>query len=358
MKKIVSVVLIVLCLGNVNTNAQEQSEADKFSMHGYLDVVFLGLKSEPLGRNLAYVSMYRMNIMPQYVITPKLKTTILLEGADLFRLDEGGDTDKPGIVEWAYLTYAHNSKLNVKVGTFAIPFGIYNERFYASPTQLTSFLPNSVYFKQNYANEKGDLYSTFLFPRSPSGVLLFGKIISTDKHFLTYNTYYTNESPGESLIGINKHIGGRMLYENASDKLKVGVSYNAYVGANKVLNSTFGGDVQISIKNFQLSTEVITAQIGKRDTIGMPINGSYYNSNGGYIQAGYTIKELVTPYFRYDFFDGSSLIKKDAKTIIVAGVNVAFHPQVIFKMEGYFTNNEDPAVEDTEIFISTLSIAF
>jgi hypothetical protein len=356
MRTITFILIFVFSIGILCLSAQSQMEEDKFSMHGYIDMVFLAGESKPLDRNIAFLSMYRANIMPQYVISPKFKATILLEGADLFRLDEASDVDKPGIVEWAYVTYAHNVRLNVKVGTFAVPFGIYNERFYASPTQLTSFLPSSLYFKHIYKDEGGRDYSTFLFPRSPSGVMLFGKLLNTDKHYVTYNAYYGNESPGQSLIGLNKYLGGRLFYENANDKVKIGASYNAYVGANKLINSTFGADLELKINNLQFSTELVAAQIGKRDTLSMPINNEYYTSKGCYVQLGYTFKEQITPYFRYDFFDPTKQFSDDFQAITIIGVNVAFNPQVIFKVEGYLSNLQ--VDDDANILISTLSIAF
>jgi hypothetical protein len=358
MKKLISLVIILTCFGSFHVKAQGINEQEKFSMHGYMDMVYLGAEVKALDRNIGYLSMYRLNLMPQYTLSPKLKVTILLEGADLFRLDEAGDTDKPGIVEWSYLTYTHNAHFNVRVGTFAVPFGIYNERFYASPTQLTSFLPSSLYFRHSYMDEADKPYSTFLFPRSPSGLMLFGKILNSNKHYLSYFGYYANEAAGSSLIGINKYLGGRLLYENSNDKIKIGASYNSYIGANKLINSTVGADIELKIKNFVLSSEVIAAQIGKRDTNSFPIDNQFYSSRGGYIQAGYTIKETYTPYFRYDFFDPTNQLSTDAQNIIVAGINIGFNPQVIFKVEAYLTRNQDSNIDNSNILISTLSIAF
>ncbi|MFT5336968.1 MAG: hypothetical protein ACI9YL_000970 [Luteibaculaceae bacterium] len=349
---------ITLSVNSLLVSAQSQNDEDRFTMHGYMDIVFLAANSKPLDRDIAFLSMYRTNIMPQYVISSKFKATILLEGADLFRLDEASDSDKPGIVEWAYLTYNHNSHFNLKVGTFAVPFGIYNERFYASPTQLTSFLPSSLYFKHNFKDESGNNFSTFLFPRSPSGLMIFGKLANSGKHYLSYQTYYGNESPGGSLIGLNKYVGGRIRYENANDKIRIGSSYNAYLDANKLVNSALGFDVELNFNNFQLSTEYIAAKIGKRDSLSANLPGEFYQSRGGYFQLGYTIKETVTPYFRYDLFDHSTQFNDDQQTTLVSGVNIAFHPQVIFKVEAYLSRFQDVGKDKSNILISTLSIAF
>lgn len=187
---------------------------------------------------------------------------------------------------------------------------------------------------------------------------MFGQILNSTKHYLGYQTYYANESPGQSVIGLNKYLGGRILYETANDKLRVGSSYNAYIGANKMINRTMGFDLELKVNNLQVSTEIISAKIGKRDSLLNNLPGKFYHSSGGYVQLGYTIKEIYTPYFRYDLFDHSRKFTDDQQAIWVTGINITFHPQVIFKVEAYISQFQDPSKTNSQILISTLSIAF
>lgn len=329
--------------------------SDRVSLHGYMDMLLLKGDVEPVG-DFALITTHRVNLMPHFIISPKFSATLLLEGADLFRLDQPVVQDKPGIMEWAYLTYNHNENLNVRAGAFAVPFGIYNERFYATPTQLTSFLPTS-YNRHNYGSGDSS-FTQFMFPRNPSGLMLFGKMFNNTKNHFKYYIYYTNESPvGNALL--NKYLGGRVMYETASsDALKVGISYNSYLISNELVNSVFGFDIQWRVNNFKLSTELVLPKIGKRDGSSMPIIGQYYNGLGTYVQVGYTIKDVVTPYFRYDHFNGSKHSEGDGISTIISGVNISIHPQVIFKAEAYVTENENPETTDSKFFIATLAVAF
>ncbi len=337
------------------TSAQTNLE-DRFTMHGYMDMLLLAGDIQPLGK-LAYLNVHRLNLQPQFIISPKFNATVLLEGADLFRLDEPKE-EKPGIIEWAYLNYNHSEAFNVRAGLFAIPFGIYNERFYATPTQLTSFLPNSVYFSHDYG-DTATTHSEFLFPRSASGLLVSGKLLNLEKHHVSYYAYYANETPTIALAGLGKYVGGRLLYETASsESLKVGVSYNSYWLSNELVNSVAGLDAQLRIKNFQFFTELVVPQIGKRDTLQQPVTGEFHNGISAYAQLGYTIKDIVTPYFRYDYFNGDARIDDDHLAVVVGGVNIAFHPQVIVKMEAYITNYADPDRTDAGLFLGTLAVAF
>lgn len=356
MKKIKWIISILLIVQSWGLSGQIELE-NKLSLNGYMDVLYLGAAIPSTKQHFSYLTTHRVNLIPKFKISPKLEATMLIECADLFRLDEADLEEEPGIIEWAYLTYKHNNWLNVKAGTFAIPFGIYNERFYASPSQLTSFLPASVYFQHRFG--EGDAaFTDFAFPRNPSGVQVFGKLLKVGNHHINYATYFTNEAAGESVTSIGKYVGGRLTYESTSDLIKLGSSYCTYLQSGKVAKNALGVDLQLKVHNFQLQSEFLLSEIGKRDTLQMILTDQFYKSTGAYVQLGYTIKDIVTPYVRYDYFNPLRSVQNDAEMVMVGGVNVAIHAQVVWKAEAYILDYEDKSINSVPLLISTLAIAF
>lgn len=348
----------------IDSFAQRNMSQD-FSLHGYMDMVLIADYSK--NYKLLYLNAHRANLLPQFTISPKLNATMLIECADLFKLDEPDAQESSGIIEWAYLTYRRNNEFNFRVGTFALPFGIYNESFYATPTQLTSFLPNAAYYKQNYYSTTTSKltgtdstylsFSDFSFPRNSSGIMSFGKVLDEDRHHLTYYLYFTNELPNKYSLNLNKYVGGRLLYESTSELLKIGASYCTQIIKNTQVKNTLGFDARFQFKGLQVFTEVVLPTDSKRNNNGYLIEGEFYKGIGNYIQAGYTLNDIFTPYFRYSYFTTDMATNYGSVNVFTSGLNIAFNAQVIWKIE-YRASKDEVSAGYQRILVSSLAIGF
>lgn len=346
--------LFTLTFALLIANQSQAQWKENVSIHGYTDMVFMAANVPNYGF-FSFVDVHRVNIQPRFEITEDLSLTMLLEGMDLFTLDESDTEEEPGIVEWAFSDYLINEDFSIRIGRFPLPFGVYNERFYATSTQLTSFLPSSLYGKHDFGTGEGQ-YSDFAFARNPTGIQFRGQPWHTSKHLFKYAAYFANEPVGSSSTSLNKYFGGRLSLEPKDiEGITLGASFCGYLENGSITKYTPGADLQAFYGNFQVVTELILTSMPGRDSLGT-VNADRYQGVGTYIQTGYTIKDLVTPYFRFDLFDYNRSTDQDQEMAIVAGINLAFNAQFIWKVEYYLIQNLGSI--ELPIYLSTLAVAF
>jgi hypothetical protein len=128
-------------------------------------------------------------------------------------------------LERAWIEYGHTDGFIVKAGKFLPPFGIYNLFHDATPTFLSTFLPNAVYGK--HANTTGSTQR--MFSKFGTGLQVLGTARVGEVGWeLNYYAYLINgrgPNEGEKDNDKNKGIGGRFMVQAPSDMFRAGVSF-------------------------------------------------------------------------------------------------------------------------------------
>ncbi|RMF57733.1 MAG: hypothetical protein D6748_10560 [Calditrichaeota bacterium] len=257
----------------------------------------------------------------------------------------------------AFLNYHHSDGFTIQAGKFLPPFGIYNELHDATPTFLFTILPMSIYGSHLIDG----LHRDRLFAKLITGVKVSGNHFFKHWQF-DYQVYLGNgrgPNPDEKDNNSNKGLGGQLRIHHPSNLFSLGASF--YTEKNGDFNNlrlyTPGVDFQLDFKNLHLQSEIFFPFIERMDNDGNPLN-RFRKAVGWYIQEGYTIRDKITPFSRFDLFDSSWKTASDYHTDTVLGVNIALSTEVFWKGEVHFFRYSNPSNKDYELFITSIAVAF
>ena len=348
--RLLTVTFMLLVMANLAFSQQS-----KLHIYGFFDFEFEGNNKDEAGKKWTF-DQHHLNLLATYLIDERFRVTTEIEW-------EHGPMHSPSesvgniYLAKAFLEYKYSDALLVRGGKFMSPFGIYNERHDATPTFLSTFLPRSVYGKQELSfGGKGRL-----FAKHSTGLQILGNYFF-DGWGLKYQVYVSNgrgPMASERDNNANKGIGWRFVISLPVEDLHFGSSYykDKNGDANNAEHTALGFDVEYDLSDLHVEAEYLLATHENVDTTGVPI-GTFSNLNGYYILGGYTLFDRLTPFIRYEFFDPDLDQKNDGESIIVAGLNYALSNSVYLKGEVHFHRFQDKSVKKYEMFVSSVAVAF
>jgi hypothetical protein len=327
-----------------------------FKIYGFFDLELEVSNKDPAGRLWTF-DQHHFNLITIFHLDKRFRVFGEIEWEHGFFLEGGEEASGEFNLERAWLEYKYSDAFKIKVGKFLAPFGIYNLVHDATPTYLSTLLPNPVYGKHtNTIGEKQKFYSKFA-----TGIQILGSLFIRDWE-CDYYIYMSNgrgADPGEKDENSNKGVGGRFVIFTPLNIFKLGTSYYADKNGNarNTTQKTFGVDAEFEYMHLNLHGEIIQFYLEKVDTNGIP-NGEFRRGRGYYLQGSYSLFDKLTPFLRYEFFDPDLFNDGDGEYGIVVGINFSASPRVILKNEVHFNRFQDEARNPYEHFIASLAVAF
>lgn len=257
----------------------------------------------------------------------------------------------------AFLEYKHSDACQLRGGIFLPPFGLYNERHDATPTFISTILPQSIYGKHlNSVGGKDRLYAKIV-----TGFWGLGSVF-VNNWGIEYHVYLSNgrgPRPAEKDNNANKGVGGRLVITPPSGHLRLGMSYYTDRDGNALdsKQSALAWDAEFEYEAFKLTSELFIPRGETADSTGA-LTGQFRQSLGGYVQGSVTLLERLTPFFRYDYFDNDVDKTKDAERIFTVGINYSISPKVYLKNELHFHRFGNPNSRGYELYIGSVAVAF
>lgn len=350
MNKYMVAVLIQLLL--VSTGFSQETG---MKIYGFFDLEAEVSNKDAIGKNLTF-DQHHLNIISIFHLDERFRIFSEIEW-------EHGPRHDPSTVSGtiylarAFLEYKYADYLQLRGGIFLPPFGIYNERHDATPTFISTFLPNSIYGKHLNSLEKKDrLYSKYT-----TGFWGLGSAFFKD-FGIDYHVYLSNgrgSKPAERDDNANKGFGGRLVVTPPMGHLRLGMSYYADRDGN-ALNSrqrVLAWDVDLDYENLTLSSELFVPRGETADSTDT-LTGKYRKSLGYYLQGGFIIEDRLTPFLRYDYFDTDVDKAKDSERIFTFGINYSISPKVYLKNEIHFYRFGDPNINGYEMYVGSIAVAF
>ncbi len=325
------------------------------STYGYFDLEYEQSNKDDKGR-MGTFDQHHFNVITSYVLDPHFRILAEIEWEHGVEFSGSGGIGEIKL-ERSWVEYKHSEALKIRAGKFLPAYGIFNRRHDATPTFLSSFLPNSIYGK--HKNPLGGKQR--LFAKFANGLQVIGTVYA-DAWSLKYVGYLSNGQGGDAFKAddnSNKAIGGRLLVGLPIEDLHLGTSY--YSEKNGKVNDTrqrsLAVDGAFDFSNVQLKSEAAWGRLEKVDEEGIP-NDEFQETFGIYAQAAYTFAERLTPFVRYDFFDPNPGVGDDGEIDVTVGLNFSVTPRVYLKSEVHLISYQNSSKEGYELFVTSIAVAF
>ena len=281
------------------------------------------------------------------------------------------------ILERAYIQYRHNDLLQVRVGQFLTPFGIWNVD-HGTPTLIALALP--VFMVQ------------LLFPPAQMGVEALGDSPVGDWDF-GYMAYISNGRMPHQVDQTNDKTFGGRLYARTSRpwRLQLGVSGLTGRFSDKAIAVTsvkpvifseteitayrevdLGADLSLDIGHLRVRSEFSRGQYvyeeGKRPADNYGPLGSKVANNvmmDWYLLAAYRLPWLnLEPYLYYEYFQWRTGLGAGYMAVS-GGLNVYFTPAAQLRLQYIddvffedLSNFKRSAPQDNKLFIARIVLGF
>jgi hypothetical protein len=304
---------------------------------GYIDGEFI-MSDKPGSDNefrLHHLSLFfKKDIAKEW----RVFTEIEFEDAPYFEATDADWKDATNgkiFVEVMTIEYLYSPKLNLALGRFLTPAGIWGVEHYP-PFTATQERP------QHIKN---------IFPQLTDGLRLNGDANVVGDVVTGYYLYAGN-GEGNSGSGDNnedKAFGGRVACKMPYlTTLELGLSAFFDTSSSDTEKTALGADIKAQWKNIKFQGEYANGSL-------RPASGSDYDRTGYYGQLAYAVG-AVDLIYRYDWYDKSDIADNDANTINTVALNYHFTPAVTGKAEHHFVSPEDPASEDYTKTIFTIAL--
>ncbi|MFQ5864001.1 MAG: porin [bacterium] len=353
--KFINVILVTLLLHL--SGSMSVAQDSRLHFYGYFDVEIEGSNKDAAGKRWTF-DQHHFNVVTIYRLDDRFRVFGEIEWEHGVQHEAGG-SNSSGLIalERAWLEFKYSDAFKVKVGKFLPPFGIYNLKHDASPTFLSTFLPNSIYGKHNNTLGKKQR----LFAKFATGVQVLGTLFANQwqGEYYLYLSNGRGPDPGSKDNNSNKAVGGRFVVSPPVEQLRFGLSFytDKNGDANNTEQTTLAFDAALNYSNVQIEAEFFLPKLEKVDTTGTP-NGTFQTGIGYYVQGAYTFIDKLTPFARYDFFDPDDDTTDDGETDIVLGINFSVNPKVYLKSEIHFLSFQNPNTKSYELFVSAITVAF
>jgi hypothetical protein len=214
----------------------------------------------------------RLTYMPggSFDPTGQVTTTYATDAASYGRSERWGGI----VLQRVHLDYSYNSLLNVRVGQFLTPYGIWNVD-HGSPTVIPQFKPypiGNAYFPERQVG--AEVFGTYLVKNTTLGYHLTlsngrGDVETADfdkNKALGGRLFLANDALGSLKLGLSAY-GGRATYDvslgiNAGAS---GITSIAQVSANQYDELALAGDLLWEWKNLRVQGEGLVSQVRYTD---------------------------------------------------------------------------------------------
>lgn len=349
MKK--TLILLIGLMFSMVLSAQDS----RMSIYGYFDLEAEVNNRDAKGKIWTF-DQHHFNVITTFQLDERFRIFSEIEWEHGVEIEDG---EGSGLVamERAWLEYKYTDALRFKFGKMLTPFGLYNLKHDATPTFLSSFLPNAVYGE--HANPLGN--SQRLYGKFATGIQVLG-IFITDSWSGEYHVFVSNGSgpkPAKQDNNTNKAVGGMVRLSPGIIGFTIGSSYYNEKNGNAMdtRQSALSLDMAFTQYEFLIELEGVMA---KQETVNaqMTPTGNYVDILGYYGQTAYTILDMYTPFFRYEVFDPNTNVDDDAMNTIVAGLNISVTPRVYLKGEVQLNRFQNKAIDGYERFVTSVAVAF
>jgi len=331
--------------------------------YGYFDLEF-EVSDKDATRKIWTFDQHHLNVINIFSLDQNFRLFTEMEWEHGISLESDGQGSGKIYLAQGWLEYKRSNSFRLQMGKILIPFGKYGLTYDATPTFLSTFLPNSVY--GNHLNSVG--YKDRLFAKWLTGIQVAGLVPLGDwgAEYFFYITNGRGPKPSEKDNNPNKGIGGRFIVQPPFNDAFIGVSYYSDADGNShsTIQSSLGTDFEIAVSNFTFEAEMIYKTGQKIDATTLKPIDDYLTGYGYYFQTSYIIKDRWTPFARIDQYssDINGQVQRDETTTV--GINVSITPRVYFKSEVQFSRDADHILHDDDTnkayqsFISSIAVAF
>jgi phosphate-selective porin len=325
-----------------------------FEVHGYFDTEFEVDNSSPDGK-ISDFDVHHANVISTFTFSERAFTLLEIEYEHGTELKSSGGTGLVAL-ERAWLQLKVTDYLNVLVGKFLTPYGIYNLIHDATPTFLSTNLPSSLYGRHKNASGQSDRD----YPKFLAGVQING-VIPLKNDAVEYSAYVANgrgSAPFEKDDNTDKAFGFRVRYAEGLERVKIGASF--FRGRNgsdaHTLQQLGGADLELNIGNFKLQAEGALNQFDRLDSSKAKIGTR--NALGYYAQGSFAVTGRIHPFLRYDRYDPDHKAGSDAETDVAIGLNIGIMKDVFLKFENHFLRGQAGNFNSHELFIASIAAGF
>jgi Trimerisation motif/Phosphate-selective porin O and P len=271
--------------------------------------------------------------------------------------DDHTETD----VDFAFLDWRVNDKLNVHAGQVKNPFGLYSEFFGIGTIYPFNDVPQSIYGGTAIGNE---------FYR---GVGISGRAFATRKWEASYDFFFgslLNDelNPGEQISDailsgqstvaiadssepIRQAFGGRLTLARPDNGLRFGINGNTGISPDRGRHSVVGAFAAYDTAKWLLRSEY-----------GDAFEPGFIHFSGAYVEAGYKIDRHWQPLFRYDWarqgLVTSAVIPDTFKSHreIGGGLDYWVNPKAVLKFAYHHVDGNLLAVPRADLDLANLTV--
>jgi len=271
------------------------------------------------------VSLDDVAIMGHGDIAPNLNAMVEFESAGFFeKTFQNGVADERyrGTlrIERAYLSYSFTDAMNLRVGKFVTPAGIWNQ----TPIPV---------FKDTFSKPR---LSMEMFPRFSTGIMMYGvaPMLESDIEYSLFAQVGPDLDPAYNNIEANNGFGGSVTV--TTDGWSGGLAVGQYKNIQLDDKTKYAGIYQ-SYSNgpFKLIAEAFVSY----DEYNMAgINDRHYKKQSYYIQSAYRVAPKLTAVWRNEYFKNEA--NSDAGTINTVGLNYKPRPAISLKLEKQFSSQK------------------
>jgi hypothetical protein len=311
-------------------------------LSGYADVEYKGSSESGINEE------FRMHHLSLFVTKKfendlKFFSEIEYEDAPKFEgvNDGSGDLDESSgkiFVEALNFDWNYSQYLNMRVGRFFAPAGIWSEDHY--PPFVTT--------------QERPLHIRKIFPQLVDGISLFGSVELSSNHFLDYTTFLGNGESnvsGKKDLNSSKSVGLKGDYHAPwLDEFTLGFTLyrdNNDSSNNNAEKFAYGYHFKLRYNNFTLQSEYAQANLDYKNSL------YNYKSKGYYTQLLYNFDQWGIG-FRYDVLDKTNV---DIESIQRNSIFINYHLNEHFTLKGEYhdDSHDDPLIDDYGYYIFSVT---
>jgi len=346
----ITVLLLIASFTTAFTSVS--AHESKIRVYGFFDLEAEVSNKDAAGRIWTF-DQHHLNIIAIYQIDQRMRvfSEVEYEHGISHKLD---NMTGQIYVAKSFFEYKFSDALLVRAGKFMTPFGIYNERHDATPTFIFTVLPQSFYGEHTMSTGA----KSRIFAKSATG-LQFRGVWNSANWETGYQFYVTNgrgENPDERDDNPNKGVGARLTVAQSNQGVLLGASF--YSDRNgldgNARQTSYALDAQFDHSALHVESELILSRLEGSDSSGAP-NETFRNHLGTYVQAWYSIKEVFSPFARYEITDHDRSI---SNTFTVLGLNYSISPVAVLKAEVHFNRFKNSGEQNHELFVTSVAVAF
>ncbi|PCJ57813.1 MAG: hypothetical protein COA79_15130 [Planctomycetota bacterium] len=283
---------------------------------------------------------------------------------------EGGETNV-SLLE-LYGEYSANDSINIRVGKFLAPFGLFNDIRYITPLYASVVLPLTYLAPRNYGGDK--FYPPF------ANLMISGQFYVGDDFEFNYAMYYGSGDKTQKELTLDEHAAfGAHIKLMFQEKFSIGFSGYSYdidgygrrsmvMGAGMMMNDTMMDDMgAMSMRSSKHIDSASGRYVMSGNEVSFAVNtelkfldddlifmGEFAKSSYSDIDDRFTFSfktqyniNRYTPYFMIDGLkDDASMLYKNFMLRYGLGLSIRFTNNIYFKNEFHYHTFKDDDLPD------------